>query len=69
MEQRKSDGVIVPENTGEGVAIGMPVTTTPLAQIPACAPNALSSCLVFWRQSGVEVEDKEYEQGECAIFS
>ncbi len=33
----------------------------PLAQIPACATNALGSCLGFWRQS-VEPGNREQEQ-------
>ncbi len=33
----------------------------PLAQIPACATNALGSCLGFWRQS-VEPDNRVKEQ-------
>ena len=34
--------------TGRDRNAGCPA---PLAQIPACATNALGSCLRFWRQS------------------
>jgi len=50
-----------PGRSGRDRNAGCPA---PLAQIPACATNALGSCLGFWRQS-VEPGNRVQEQSKA----